>query len=410
MRSRHLTQPLSWFLFASAASAQQIVDNLSFGHGSQISPNGRALPGWHASGSNHHIQILSDRVILTPPVPGYARGALWSDSTAQSSDWTADLEFRASGPETGTGSLQIWYTKDKEAVAQNGIYTVGNFDGLVLVLDQYGGTGGKLRGFLNDGTKNFHLTSDLESLAFGHCDYSYRNLGRPSKIRLTHHNGLTVSVDDRECFRTDHISLPSGYYFGITGTTAHDPDSFEINKFIVSAGASAPPPPPQHPNQHTQHENSQPTLQKLDRFPGSPESVPDRAANEIKNQEEQFADLHNRLQGMTHQVANIFGEMDQLSRKMDQKHTELLANLPKFPEDGIHEIRRKMDDVDRRVQQLQRDVEGRDYGKHLNELQQAVDHVKGGLTDALPDTLNSSECISSLQSFDRVREANTLRQ
>ena len=56
------------------------------------------------------------------------------------SEWSADFEFRATGPERGGGNLQIWYARDgKAVVGTSSIYTAHNFDGLVLVVDTYGG-------------------------------------------------------------------------------------------------------------------------------------------------------------------------------------------------------------------------------------------------------------------------------
>lgn len=55
-------------------------------------------------------------------------------------EWTAAIEFRATGPERGGGNLHIWYTKDGQSdIGTSSIYTVGKFDGLVLVVDMYGG-------------------------------------------------------------------------------------------------------------------------------------------------------------------------------------------------------------------------------------------------------------------------------
>jgi len=396
MKKAGLTEALTAYLLSTTVAAQSIFPDLSFGHTTPISPNGRAIPGWALTGSPHQVQLLSDRAILTPPIPGNIRGAIWSDNSVTTQDWSAEVEFRASGQDTGTGNLNIWFAKNKLAVGTNSVYTVEQFDGLALVIDQYGGTGGKIRGFLNDGTQNYKGHSSLESLAFGHCDYSYRNLGRPSKIKITNQNGLSVLVDDRECFRTDRVSLPSGYYFGITAATAENPDSFEVTKFVVSSasGSQAPPPPQQQQQQARQAQHgvgSPPPLQKLDRFPGSPEAVPDRVADEIRNQDDQFADLHNRLQGMTHQVANIFGEFDQLSRKMEERHNQMMAAMPVVPHDNINDLKRRIEGIERTVQQIQKDVEGRDYGKHISDLQRSVDNIKGGLTEHLPDTLGQSK-------------------
>jgi mannose-binding lectin 1 len=51
------------------------------------------------------------------------------------------MDFRASGPERGGGRLQLWLTKNGRAdIGTSGVYTVGKFDGLVIVIDTYGGT------------------------------------------------------------------------------------------------------------------------------------------------------------------------------------------------------------------------------------------------------------------------------
>lgn len=61
---------------------------------------------------------------------------------------------------------------------------------------------------MNDGTldyKNYHA---VDSLAFGHCDYSYRNLGRPSKLRIKQEAGnFEITIDDKLCFKSDKVSL-----------------------------------------------------------------------------------------------------------------------------------------------------------------------------------------------------------
>lgn len=62
------------------------------------------------------------------------------DTSVSQSEWTAEFEFRATGPERGSGNLHIWYTKDgPSALTTASIYTVGFFDGFVLVIDPYGG-------------------------------------------------------------------------------------------------------------------------------------------------------------------------------------------------------------------------------------------------------------------------------
>lgn len=389
-----MPKPWTWLLLAATASAQSIIDSLSFGQSLPLSTHGRGVPGWHVSSSNNHrVQLLSDRMILTPPAPGKARGAIWAEQPITTDQWTADFEFRVTGQDEGSGNIQIWFVKDKSQVDTSSIYTVGNFDGLALLLDQYGGRGGGIRGFLNDGGQNFQSHTSLESLAFGHCDYAYRNLGRPSKITVSSGNGLTVKIDERVCFSSDRITLPSGYYFGITSATGENPDSFEVNKFIVSSGAA--PPSSNDPGQGDRQVGGAPPRERgndrIDSFPGAPEALPDSAADMIQSSQEQFEDLHNRLQGLTHQIANVFSDIDKLSRKMEERHNEMLSRMPTVPVDTIMGMNRRLEGMEGTLAKVLRDVESKDYRQHLNSLQQSVDHMKGGLTEHLPDTIGQSK-------------------
>lgn len=197
-------------LFFSAARAQYVIDNLSFGQkeGQSISPNLRDIPHFHTKGEGYEPEILSDRVLLTPPYPGGKRGALWSaDPLHHAGDWTAELSFRASGMERGGGNMQVWYTKESQKnEVPASLYTAPKFDGLVLLVDQYEGRGGSVRGFLNDGTIDIKAHQDPDTLAFGQCNYAYRNLGRLSVLKISQANGkFEVTVDGNPCFSTDKV-------------------------------------------------------------------------------------------------------------------------------------------------------------------------------------------------------------
>lgn len=92
-------------------------------------------------GEPNRPAILSNKVILTPPVSANQRGAVWSDKTLQDNAWTVDLDFRATGPERGDGKLVVWLARNgRYEVGTSSIYTVGKFDGLALNIDTYAGT------------------------------------------------------------------------------------------------------------------------------------------------------------------------------------------------------------------------------------------------------------------------------
>lgn len=59
---------------------------------------------------------------------------------------------------------------------------------------------------MNDGNIDFKQHYAIDSLAFGHCDYPFRNLGRPSKLQIRQEEGrFEVNIDDRLCFSTDRV-------------------------------------------------------------------------------------------------------------------------------------------------------------------------------------------------------------
>lgn len=193
---------------ATSAYANYVIDTLSFGHKDVISHDKKEIPNWRISGEGWQPQILSDRVILTPPYPGNKRGELGANHALDKNEFEVDMAFRATGQERGNGNLQIWLTKsDHPPHIVNSIYTIGQFDGLVLSIDQYGGSGGKVRAFLNDGTVSFKDHHSVDSLAFGQCDYAYRNRGGLSHLKITQTGEIfAVEVDGRMCFQTNKVS------------------------------------------------------------------------------------------------------------------------------------------------------------------------------------------------------------
>lgn len=59
---------------------------------------------------------------------------------------------------------------------------------------------------MNDGTIDYKNHHSVDSLAFGHCDFAYRNLGRPSTVQIKQASGkFEVTVENRLCFSTDKV-------------------------------------------------------------------------------------------------------------------------------------------------------------------------------------------------------------
>ncbi len=352
--------------------------------------------------------MLSDKLILTPVAPGNHRGAVWSDKTLQQQDWIADVEFRANGPERGGGNLNIWLVRDgSHSIGSESVYTSGKFEGLALVIDQHSGSGGMLRGFLNDGTTDYRNHHNVDNLAFGHCSFSYRNLGRPTQIKLRQADGkFSVEVAGRPCFESDKIRIPSGYNFGVTAASADNPDSFELFKLAVLTSEN-------HHEQHGKdHHDNQASYGTTDQgkaqrmtFGRSGQAsiedpfdnaIPDESAEKITSSKSQFADLHNRLQSVNHHLSTIFRSVAQYATIDEQRHAEtsvmigeIKGLLSRF--DKLDVLEQRLRDIENEMRGMRHEVTGRlrDHEnnikyhvseKHENMSKEVKTHQKSGHT------------------------------
>lgn len=339
-------------------------------------------------------------------MPGNQRGAVWADKTVQHQNWITDVEFRASGPERAGGNLNIWLAKDgPHVVGTSSLYTVRKFEGLVLVVDQYGGTSGMIRGFLNDGNTDYSVHHNVDSLAFGHCLFPYRNLGRPAQIKLRQTDAkFSVEVDSHLCFESDKIRIPTGYNFGITAASADSPDSFEVFKMVVlteeskthgsSSGhegasggyAQAHDPPKnnygrsgQTANNHNTNQHGQSNQVIDDPYDNK---IPDEEADKITSSKAQFADLHNRLQSVNHHLSTIFRQQAQYQSVGEQRHEELSIMIGELK--GLLTKLDTLTSLESKIQQLENDLKSvrRDV---WNKVQDSENAVKNHLTDKHAD-------------------------
>ncbi|PGH03312.1 hypothetical protein AJ79_07390 [Helicocarpus griseus UAMH5409] len=370
--------------FASVSQADTILESASFGHNGRISSDKRLIPGWQLSGRGHVPEKMSDRIILTPPHTGNKRGSLWAEQPLAETEWTVDFDFRANGEERGSGNLQIWYVKEgRTKVSTSSIYTVGPFDGFALAIDMHGGRGGTIRGFLNDGTKDYK-NANVDSLAFGHCDYAYRNLGRLSLIQIKQSKStFEVLVDKRRCFVTDKAT---GNSFGVTAASADTPDSFEVFKFAVSvpdkAGVGS--------QSYRSYENQQ---------------VPPKRPNTNGNQQQQqqpnagnsdidtrLSDLQNRFQTLVSSSERLLSEIQALSKKSDERHRDISSQLTPN-RDHAKNMEQRMQRIETMLESIQKDVKNKDLQNQFKKLQDSLKNSHSGMMEHLQST--SHQLLSS---------------
>jgi lectin, mannose-binding 1 len=374
-------------LWATPAISQTIVEDMSFGHKSPLSPNSFNIPGWSMLGEGHVPQLLSDKVIMTPPYGGNKRGSLWAEKNNNVADWQAELKFRAGGQDRAGGNLQLWYAANGEkGISTSSVYTVGKWDGLAIVVDSIGGIQ-KVRGFLNDGNTEYKNHQDVSSLAFGHCDYVYRNLGRPSslKIKSTQSGGLEVTVDDKPCFSSQKITLPSNYGFGMTAASADPPDTFEIFGFTLSSLPAGVTPPSNNQNfvgysaPPTPNQNPQGMLQ-----------ADDTPASQYTTTETQFADLHNRLNLLSKSITNLFSEVSRLSSSLEARHNELVNRIPAnnaAPNTNSQSntaLDNRLANLERILTSMEKELKSGDHSGQFAKISEQIQQTHVGVTEHVP--------------------------
>lgn len=390
LRPSALFTPALLALLSSPAIAQlSLLEGLSFGQKTPLSKDGTNIPSFSLTGADDHSpNIFSDRIQLTPPYPGVKRGAIWANSPVNAQSWDLTAEFRASGPERGAGNLQLWLVKDKRQDVQlASVYSVDKFDGLGIVLDQYGGQGGSVRGFLNDGTTSFRQRN-IDPLAFGHCSYAYRNLGRMSKLRvIQNQSGFEVRLDDKTCFKSEAMQLPTGYYFGISAASAENPDAFEIAKFMVSQGSES--------TGGQQQQQQQQAQQPIRRDPVNtppPQFQQPKDSHSDATYQQSMAEFFTLVQGLNTKVDSLVGQVQSLDRKqLEVKGGGGGGGGSSLPTDQLNAMAQRMEHVEKMVEEVKKDIEGKDYMDHLQNLHDTLEETQRYLGSGLSENMTRSE-------------------
>ncbi|KAM0470375.1 hypothetical protein ACHAPX_009995 [Trichoderma viride] len=403
--------PLAALLGAGLSEAQYLISEMSFGYAGRISPadNPGVIPNFIVSGQPSKPEILSSKAILTPVAPGNARGAIWSEQPLKHANFIVDVDFRASGPDRAGGNFNIWLANHGKDIGAKSVYSAGRFEGLVLVIDSHGGQGGMLRGFLNDGSVDYSQHHSVDQLAFGHCQYSYRNLGRPSQVKMRQTStSFRVQIDGKTCFETDRVSLPTGYDVGVTASTPDNPDSFEIFKMVVMSDTSS------HDinsnngdNNNNNNGNSNNgnnngnsnggsnMLYKKQSSSGDESfvDVADEEADVFQTSKSQFQDLHNRLQGTNHQLSSVYRSVSRHHQMDEQRHNEikdllaalqskveLLDEISSFRQRIValeNEVRNMNNELHKKLQDNERSVQGALRVHHNSLTQRVAESVPG---------------------------------
>lgn len=241
---------------------------------------------------------------------------------------------------------------------------------------------GTIRGFLNDGSTHYKSHHSVDSLAFGHCSYSYRNLGRPSRLKINQNDrNFQVTIDDNLCFESTKIRLPLGYYFGITAVSSENPDSFEVNRFIVTTDKYTFDTEQQgQPSRDTDPGNTEGTNQApmFSERASSIEDLPEVDADKV-DVTRQFADLHNRLQVVMRHVSALHRDYT-TGRQNEEAKLSAIHNMVSKQmysrTASASSSSSATDDLIKAMDQRLQDME-----KKFNDLGNQIQHIKYAVAD-----------------------------
>ena len=174
---------------------------------------------------------------------------------------------------------------------------------------------------------------------------------------------------------TSQVSLPRGYYLGLTGATVDPPDSFEIFNLITSSpetgtqnqggdpqkivyGEHKLPPaeaPKNHPRDTEPYDPHYAGHYEKGKAPHDKDlpswklesAEEDHEAGFYKTDKEQFADIHNRLQALTHHLAGMQQQLGVIYDHVDFLHSKEESLRAEFR--GTRVPREQIDSMDHRM-------------------------------------------------------------
>ena len=178
------------------------------------------------------------------------------------------------------------------------------------------------------------------------------------------------------CLHCPQISLPAGYFFGISAASADTPDSFEVFKFVLTTAPSTTREEPQR---------NQPPPQKApsDQQQGNAAPIQNNPSSSISSQE--FAQLQNRIQSMSQSIENLFSQLVKLAESSGNRHQELVPKV-----DRLSTMDQRLQSIESTVAAIKKELESRDYQGHFAKLQESLKDTHSSLLEGLPQSMSQS--------------------
>jgi mannose-binding lectin 1 len=123
--------------------------------------------------------------------------------------------------------------------------------------------------------------------------------------------------------------------------------------------------------------------------------VEDVFAANIKSQQDQFADLHNRLQILNHKIDGLYDLFEKVIADNDQRFDQLMGRITPM-HDQISATMRNVEKVERTTMETLRDLESKDFKDLLNSVHRSIESSHNSLTDNIPAAITGSKLTQLL--------------
>lgn len=176
--------------------------------------------------------------------------------------------------------------------------------------------------------------------------------------------------------------MPAGNTFGITAATPENPDSFEIFKFALESAAGQAV--PQNQGGNNQQAPQQPVANQ------NP-PPPTQGGNTVLDAgiAAQIVDLGGRVQLVNRATDNIIQDLHSQSSKSDTRHSEILQHIAS--KDQVAAIDARLQRIEQLLQNVQRDLEGKDYSTRFNQLHDTLRSSHLTLSESLQGSVLSGK-------------------
>lgn len=114
-----------------------------------------------------------------------------------------------------------------------------------------------------------------------------------------------------------------------------------------------------------------------------PQILEDVLASNIRSQQDQFADLHNRIQIINNRVAEIHELVTKMHQDSENRFNDLMHRVVPIDDRSAATIR-NVEKVERTTMEILRDLESKDFKDMMNQIHRALENNQEGLSRSLP--------------------------